>query len=165
MGLGEMTNALGLGSEFEGERLGDVMMNGGNFSGNIVVDGTPQQVAKHSGHRGSNGTGRRRFFQSSGIRLRGVKDVHFPPSVLNVPSTDSWGPAGFEGFGNEAHVMKRGFGFSYGYGGYTGGVAANGDTNADADADDNGAAAGSGRRGRYPRRGEEEMEVDVADSD
>ncbi|PVF95508.1 hypothetical protein CPB86DRAFT_787973 [Serendipita vermifera] len=165
IGLGGMTNALGLGSELEGERVGDIMMNGGSFNGNIVVDGTPQQVIKNAGHRGGGGTSRRRFFQSSGIRLRGVKDVHFPASVLNAPSTDSWGPAGFEGFGNEAHVMKRGFGFSYGYGGYGGGVAANGDVNAEAEAEDNGAAAGSGRRGRYPRRGEEEMEVDGAESD
>ncbi|CAG7853130.1 Histone deacetylase RPD3; AltName: Full=Transcriptional regulatory protein RPD3 [Serendipita indica DSM 11827] len=110
-----------------------------------------------------NQTGRtRRFFKSSGIKLRGLNEVAFPLSVLNGrPAGTSWGPAGFEGFGNEAHVMRRGYALSYG--GEAHGVAAGGDTEPARD-EETTTRTLPPRRGRYSRR-EEDMDLDGAESD
>lgn len=110
----------------------------------------------------------RRFFKTSGIRLRGTNDVTFPLSALNGPATgSSWGPAGFGGFNNEGHVMKRGFGLVYGgwgQGGAGAGLEAPEEEEPVADpgftAPATAAPAGSARRGRFRRAAEEEMEVD-----
>ena len=145
----------------------DVRMAGINPAENVDPRVRPNAEATKS----------RRFFKSSGIRLRGTNDVTFPLTALNGPATgSSWGPAGFGGFGNEDHVMKRGFGLVYGgYG--QGGVGAAGleaaeeeEGGAGADAGFTAATAaaaatttaGSGRRGRF-RRAAEEMEVDGAE--
>lgn len=111
-----------------------------------------------------NQTGRtRRFFKSSGIKLRGLNEVAFPLSVLNGrPAGTSWGPAGFEGFGNEAHVMRRGYALSYG--GEVHGVAAGGDTEPAREEEPTTARTLPPRRGRYSRR-DEDMDLDGAESD
>ncbi|KAG8786647.1 hypothetical protein FRC19_010853 [Serendipita sp. 401] len=169
------SNVLGLGPDSQGMSVSEIMERGGmieaSYNDSIVVAEElplPEKVhGRENAHvSGGSGSSRpsRRFFKSSGIRLRGLNEVQFPLSVLNGPVGRSWGPAGFEGFGNEAHVMRRGYGFSYGYGV---------DVNANADAGGGGGEeetttakpVASARRGRYSKRDEEEMEVDGAESD
>ena len=107
-----------------------------------------------------------RRFKSSGIRLRGMNEVTFPLSALNGPATgSSWGPAGFGGYGNEGHVMKRGFGLVYYGQGAPDAAGLNGGEDEEGGGGDGsfGGGAGSARRSRFRRAEEEEMEVDGAE--
>jgi hypothetical protein len=111
-------------------------------------------------------SGKSRRFKSSGIRLRGTNEVVFPLSALNGPATgSSWGPAGFGGFGNEGHVMKRGFGLVYYGQGDPGAAGLDGAAEEEGGGDGGLGAGGTGsaRRSRFRRAEEEDMEVDGAE--
>jgi hypothetical protein len=106
-------------------RVGDLMENGGrgDVDGDIFMD-TTDRIQSFTPLRATVPTkpaAPRRFFKPSGIRLAS-NTVRFPASILQNSGSgvvqghchSAWGPAGFGGFGNDDHVMKRGFGLSYG---------------------------------------------------
>lgn len=106
--------SLGIVAGAEHERVDVLMENGGTPTGRYQQLPAAEDNTNAIGGKKNNHPAPRRRFFNSGIRLRGLNEVQFPLSVLNGPASTSWGPAGFGGFNNEGHVMKRGFGFSYG---------------------------------------------------
>lgn len=164
-------------------RLAELMENGGRTGDEDVFMDSPQRAPDMAPPAGGVSPGMttqappppaipkvkppppRRFFKSSGIRLL-TNQVRFPTSILQGDTGyhSAWGPAGFGGFGNDDHVMRRGFGLSYGGYGQGGVVAdANRVEEEVEEAEEEEEELGRGRRRN--RREVEEMVVDGGESE